>query len=310
MPGAKALHVPRRQWLAPAVAVLAMGWSIGAAQPMVEMTLWWVGCLLVGSAMLVGATAYALSEGRPLAAGCLMIATSPVALTAIASSESQGLFAVGVAAGVVVFLTAMRASSGDPDFLGMRLGGGAGFGVIGVFGVISWWLSSDPRGNAPSPSWVNVMNSTGDQIDGAIAVLGHGMVPMSEGAVLVWWGALGVIVGAALLSRRPRVALLLPVALCVYTLIAWTIRTGRGPLDGLGGLWLIVGAIVVTGCLVRLPERVEARVGVGLAVVAGVLAVWAVNSLSAVNETSVGWVWLSAAAVVVLVGSVWRRIAT
>jgi glycosyltransferase involved in cell wall biosynthesis len=220
-----------------------------------------VGARFVFTIVPIGLLALTLSacvwRRRWLAMGALAIAISPTVLAAVAASERQGAFAMVLACiAVGIGWLPVRA----PQFKVI-------FAVV-VAGVVAWIVSTDARTEGPTPAFSTIVGGTGAVVKNAFGQVGIQTSPLPLTAQILWWCGAGLLLGAAIGSRRTVFAMAIPASIVILILVAWGTIRWRGPVSGEGGSWIVAFAISLTGASIRLDRVPEKRFGRLLLVVA------------------------------------------
>jgi glycosyltransferase involved in cell wall biosynthesis len=198
-------------------------------------------------------------RGRWLAIGALALAINPTILAAVAASESQGAFAM--------ILACVAVGAGWLPVRASRLTIIVAVPVI-FAGIVLWVVGTESRVEGPAPSFNTVVGDTGQVLKGAFGQVGAETSSLPMTAQLLWWGSVGLLVGASIGARRLVASLAAPLAVVLLVIVAWGTVRWRGPVSGEGGLWIVAAAISFTGASVRLDRIPERRIGRILLVVA------------------------------------------
>jgi hypothetical protein len=178
-------------------------------------------------AIVVGAC---VERGRPVVAAAVVLACCSTVLAAASDGRWQG---------VAALVTVALAAWSD------RREAATALGLVSIVAVVMWWRSGFDRGDAPGPSWREVVGETGSVVRRAVSSVGTDelLVPLS--GVLLWWFGIGLVVGAALLARRIGRAAWVPISVVVFVLGVWAIRLWRGSVDPIAGTWIVVTGLVL-----------------------------------------------------------------
>lgn len=226
-------------------------------------------CAVVLPAFVVG---WCRHRDRHLAAAAGVLACSSTVIVAAADGRWQGILAL------VVVVAAVAAAFGG------RVANATLAALVAGASVL-WWGSGLDNGDAPGPSWTEIAAGTGRVVRRATSSIGvdERLVPLS--GVLVWWLGVGLVIGAALLAGRPRVALWVPLGVAAMVAGIWVIGLLRGPVAPLGGTWIVAGTVMLAG----LGPVTEGGGGRRLANAVAVLATsaWAVAFVRELRDDSV-----------------------
>lgn len=197
-----------------AAVVVSRWWAFGAPSVR-EVVGSLVAVALIG--LLVG---FHWSSERPLTAAGVVVACPATVLVAAADGRWQGIAAL-----VLVALAAATA----------RTTARLGLAVAAPVVFVLWWRAGFDRGEAPGPSWREVAGATGATLRRSLASVGVDEVPVPWSGVFAWCLAVGVVVGAVLVGRRPWRVVWLPVGVAVFVLTVWAVGLFRGGVDPVAG---------------------------------------------------------------------------
>ena len=222
-----------------AVAVVALIGLGDAAPSIPERALYTIVPVMMTVAVLVAATA----DDEPIVVGAVLVAIAPSVVVAMAGGEPAALLAaVGAVAGLV--LAGPRFAAFDPGVRTMVAA--SAFVVLGA----AWWLSTPARADA-APSWQAVVSQTGETLRRTVVGVGADGRTTALASLLVWLLAVGLLVGAALLSARPVVAAAVPGAFAVIIVGTWLIERWRGPVEAGSAMWVLAGSCTFTAASMR-----------------------------------------------------------
>lgn len=183
---------------------------------------------IVVPAAVVG---FLLERREPLAAAAVVLACSATVLAAAADGRWHGIVALA--------MVALAAWS-------HRRSAAVLLALLGLAALLAWWRSGFDRENAPGPSWREVAGETGSLVRRSLSSVGFDerLAPLS--GVLLWWLGVGLMVGGLLVAGRASRAAWLPATLAMLVVGGWAIALVRGPVDPVGGTWLVAVGIVLT----------------------------------------------------------------
>lgn len=188
----------------------------------------------------------------------VMTALAPSLVVAVARAQAAGLLGVaGVMAGLVVAGPRIRRL--DP---GVQVLAAASAFVV----LVAAWVVSTPAQADQAPSWRDVVGRTGASLRATVVGVGPDGRSTALLALLVWVVAVGVVVGAALLSDRPWTAAVVPAAVSAAVVFGWAVERWRGPVADGGGLWIVAAAIAFTASSTVLAADVRTALGRAVAV--------------------------------------------
>lgn len=206
--------------------VVVARWSAVGSPPSARSFVGGVLAVIV-PAVVVGACNV---RGRHLTAAAVALACGSTVLAAAADGRWQGALALA--------MVALAAGSVQREIAGVAA-------LVAAVGVASWWRAGFDRGDAPGPSWREVVGETGSLVRRSLSSVGTAELPVPASGALLWWLACGLVVGGALVAGRPARAAWVPLSIAGLVAVAWAIRAWRGSVDPVGGTWIVVSGLVL-----------------------------------------------------------------
>jgi glycosyltransferase involved in cell wall biosynthesis len=222
---------------------------------------------LLPCAVLAVTLTVSLRRGKWVEVGALMLAITPTVWSSAANSERHGAIAVLGACGAVWAVDWVGPSGARAR---LAVWSGAATAAAGAAAI---WVASGTARQGHAPSWTVITSRTGDMVRGAVAAVGEDGTLIVGAAELAWWCGVGLLIGAAVVSGRGRLACLVPASIVLFVLIGWAVERWRGPVPAAGGAWLLSVPVALVGARVRLDRLPEQRIGRAVVLVAG--GVWA-----------------------------------
>lgn len=219
-------------------------------------------------AVVLGITLTVLAAQQHwLALGALLLAVSPTVLTATAAAVLPGAVAVLAASGVALAITS--------GFLRTAVPRGAVL-LAGLAAMVIAWRVAGPEPVGDPLPLQYALGRTGQSLASVTGVIARAGFPAHTSAFLLWWLAIGVLVGAALVLGRWRDAALVPLTVVALGVLSVAIMLRRGTFDGRYLAWALAAAVSYTGAVLSAPAALGRRVGVAV----GALAVvtWAAGA--------------------------------
>ena len=259
-----------------ALALAVLVWVETATQPSPVSSVDRLVFTWMPAAVAVGLLAMAVSRRRWVLASGVMLAAPPTFVAELgAGRRYAAVVAIGLVAGVMIGPVSRRSAQ-----VALIFGS-----LVAVIGIGSWWSMTPTRESGLDPTGSELLQSTGSYVGRAIGGLGALGTAAPTTAVMAWWLGLAALMGVAFVAGV-RASLLAPVgALAAIVVVSMLFEGSLGPVEPVGGVFLLSGSIAYLAARVEVPPRLGRRI---VALVTGLIAwSWTWSTIAQVRAVAI-----------------------